>query len=136
MKVAHGWDKSSTFARRFDNDSMLARGIQKKRVISLVNAEDEVVLEKQGMLAGPILDAHTGAIYGMLKIDEIAFVDMGIRTHETFRIVCEWIGRIYANVEKYNPGATSPYACLKRAAKPLVNIAVPSLLPKPSLIAA
>jgi len=102
VEATYGWGKSSAFSPRFDRNTLLARAVlEKKRMLSVANEQDEKLLDGQGMLAGPIYDTKTGTIYGMLKIEEIAFMDMGIRTYETFRIVCEWIGRVYANVEKY-----------------------------------
>ncbi len=37
----------------------------------------------------------------MIKIEEIGFTEMGIRTHETFRIICAWIASVYVNIDKY-----------------------------------
>lgn len=103
LEICHGWeDGAMQYAREFGNANPLTASIVgQKRMLTVANEEDEVILDSQGMLAGPIIDESTGLIFGMLKIEEIAFMDMGIRSHETFRIVCEWIGRICANIEKY-----------------------------------
>jgi len=102
LEVAQGWETPNAYVSQFNPASALARNIlEKKCVLSIINEEDELLLDGQGILAGPIFDVKTGKIFGMLKIEDIAFMDMGIRTHETFRIVCEWIGHVYANVERY-----------------------------------
>jgi hypothetical protein len=109
LEASHGWVSAASYLSQFDATTPMARSIlEKKRILSIVNEADEQILNGQGMLAGPIFDTKTGKVYGMLKIEEISFMDMGIRTHETFRIVCEWVGRVYANVEKYQSACVRP----------------------------
>jgi hypothetical protein len=102
LDSAYGWDKDDEFERKYSGNSLLVRRVLKdNQVLSIVREDDERVLEGQGMLAGPIIDEESGSIFGMLKIEEAAFTDLGIRTHETFRIVCAWIARVCVNINKY-----------------------------------
>jgi hypothetical protein len=102
LDTTYGWSRFDNYRRQFDMSTPLAKCIVgKKHLLSVVNAEDEVYLGTEGILAGPIINDITGKIYGMLKIEDIGFTDLGLRTHEIFHTVCEWIAQIYANMEKH-----------------------------------
>jgi hypothetical protein len=103
LDAAYGWKDTDNFSTKFDGSSPLARNMLKKKrsFLSIINEDDENILKGQGIIAGAIFDKRTGKIFGMLKIEEIAFMDLGIRTLETFLIVCEWIAYVYTNVDKY-----------------------------------
>ena len=102
LDTAYGWDKQEDYDKKFGGSSLFVRRLLKdNQVLSIVREEDEKLLNGQGMLAGPIVDEETGAVFGMLKIEEIGFTDLGIRTHEVFRIVCGWIARVCVNINKF-----------------------------------
>jgi hypothetical protein len=104
LDAAYGWKHSDTFATHFDSNSPLARNMLKtnRSSLSILNENEENILKGQGIIAGTIYDKRTGKIFGMLKIEEIAFMDLSVRTLETFLIVCEWIAYVYTNVDKYH----------------------------------
>jgi hypothetical protein len=109
LKAAYGWRETDRYAKRFDRASVLAGHMRKAgAVLSVANEKDEKILGAQGILAGPIVDARTGHSFGMLKIEEIAFTDMDIRTYEIFRILCAWIARVYTNVEAHKAAKEIP----------------------------
>jgi hypothetical protein len=62
-----------------------------REMLSLVHKDQEKLLDGQGMLAAPIYEEDTGRLLGMLKIEKIGFINMNVSTHETLRVVCEWI---------------------------------------------
>ncbi len=98
----YGWKDNAHFATAFLSDTMLYRQIVgEKRVACILNEDDEKLLSGQGLLAGPLIDGSSGEIFGMLKIEEMNFTELGMRTVEMFRILCEWIGMAYANAGKY-----------------------------------
>lgn len=101
--VSHyGWKEAEHFVANFPSDTPLYRQIVgEKRVVCILNEDDEKLLSGQGLLAGPLIDSSSGEIFGMLKIEEMNFTELGMRSVETFRILCEWIGMAYANAEKY-----------------------------------
>jgi len=116
LDAAYGWEKTDSYEDRFHGNTSLANQVvRERRVLSIIREEDEKWLSGQGMLAGPIYDEETGKMFGMLKIEETGFTDLGIRTHETFRIVCAWIARVCVNIEKYSEGSErSPRSTKKR----------------------
>ena len=101
LLLSHGWEKEDEFARSYDAQHSLVKEAQQKHILSVTRKDEEVLLAGQGMLAGPIFDEQTGTVIGMLKIEEIGFTDIGVRSRETFRIVCAWIAKVTMNVEAH-----------------------------------
>jgi hypothetical protein len=102
VDTSYGWTSDEEFTQKFHvNSNLVRQALRKSRVLSISREDDEALLDGQGMLAGPIVDEQTGELLGMLKIEETGFTDMGIRTRETFRIVCAWIARVYVNVDAH-----------------------------------
>jgi len=102
LDTSFGWTEDDQFQKQFDIQHPLVKQILKdKRVLSVTSADDEKILQDQGMLAGTIVHQETGALMGLLKIEDMSFTEMGLRTQETFAIVCEWIARVQANVEAH-----------------------------------
>lgn len=101
LEAFYGWDRADEFSHSFKARSALAERVVKQQdYVSITSEQDEPLLAGQGVLAGPIRDVRTGRIYGMLKIEEMAFADLGIHSQEIFRVVCDWIGHVYASQEK------------------------------------
>ena len=68
-----------------------------QRVVSVANPDGEAILNGEGLIAGPLIDPATGRLIGMLRIEEMAFLDFNLSTLQTFRTMCEWVGAAYAN---------------------------------------
>jgi GGDEF domain-containing protein len=68
-----------------------------QRVVSVSTAAGEAILNGHGLMAGPLIDPTSGKLIGMLKIEEMAFLDFNLSSLQTFRTMCEWIGAAYAN---------------------------------------
>lgn len=75
--------------------------IGRKEVLSVVNEEHERILSGQGIIAGPLLDTETNTVLGMLKIEDMPFLELNLNTIETFRAICEWIALAMTNAEHY-----------------------------------
>jgi polysaccharide biosynthesis protein PelD len=116
LEATHSWTKSDNFIKQFPASSTLTRCIvEKKCILSIVHEEDEVILAGQGMMAGPVFDPRTGKLFGMLKIEDMEFMGLGVHTHEMFRIVCEWIAHIYIRKENARSSSHMPVPQLKSA---------------------
>jgi len=104
LDAAYGWRKSDTYSRQFPANTPLAQAMLNRDSgpLSIINHADEKLLMGQGIMAGVIIDKRSGKIFGMLKIEEMKFGDLGSRTRETFLLVCEWIAYVFTNVEKCN----------------------------------
>lgn len=99
--LSHAWESSDQYTRAFHpQDSLFEEVIVNKRTLCIADENDELVLNHQGMLAGPIM-AESGQILGMLKIEKIDYTDLTISTLQTFRIVCSWIANAYYQAQDY-----------------------------------
>ncbi|MCP5361526.1 MAG: GAF domain-containing protein [Hyphomicrobiales bacterium] len=102
LATTQGWDESDHFVQFYPSDTPLyQRIVGEKKILCVVNENDERILTGQGIVAGPLIDGVSGEIFGMLKVEKMDFAALNMRTIETFRIVCEWIGMAYANAGKY-----------------------------------
>ena len=96
VSTTEGWTAEDAHARVFSADSRLFHEvIARQRVVCVASREDEPVLHQEGVLAGPLMDAETGDVLGMLKIEKLGFFDLHFSNVETFRVLCDWIGQAY-----------------------------------------
>lgn len=97
-----GWDKSDNFARAFDARSPLFQAvIGAQEVVTVADSRGEEILDGQGVIAGPLIDSETGEVIGMLKVEEMGFLDYNLATLESFRILCQWLAAAYSNARSY-----------------------------------
>ncbi len=104
-----GWSREEGWMRSFDADSALFQAIVGGRqTLAVVRPADERVLGGQGVLAGPLLAADTGEIFGMLKIEELRFAGLTPATLHTFTVLCEWIGEACRNACRHAETVQAP----------------------------
>ncbi len=133
LAKSFGWSADDAYATRYNKNTPLNRDLfSQKRLLSVTDEEQEKVLGHEGMLAGPVYNEKTGAVLGFLKIEEMDFIDMGVHTFETFKIVCEWIAFTYLQAPVHRAKTMNGHKHQKRLAglgKPLipVDIALPKL---------
>ena len=103
--IQHGWGRRDRMKRLFRSDSTLFREIVgKARVVCIADPDDEIILAGQGIMAGPVINPDTGEVRGMIKIEDMGFLDLNLSTVEIFRVLCEWVGAFYANAQRYRRG--------------------------------
>jgi len=103
-----GWEKGDNFIRRFSPDSLLYLEIVgKRRVVCALNKEDAFILGGEGILAAPLLDEESKAVFGMLKIEGLDVEELTISNIEAFRLICEVAGVAYAHAMSYERTAHS-----------------------------
>lgn len=106
--TSHGWVSGDTFLRRFNLDHPIFKEITiNKRMISVINKEDEETLSGEGVMAAPLIDCHSGEVFGMLKLEQIEFFRLDIGNLETFKTLCDLIGSAYSNAKKYKEAMTN-----------------------------
>ncbi len=103
LATSEGWDGAGTvYARAFDGQSRLFQAVVgSHRTLVAASAADEQVLGGEGLLAGPLLNVDSGEVIGMLKIEEMGFLDLSVTSTENFRLLCEWIGTAYAQARRF-----------------------------------
>lgn len=102
MAVQSGWAVDDDFRRCFEPSSlMFQKVISRRQFLCAANPEDEAHLDRQGLLAGPLIQAETGTVIGMLKIEQMGFLDLHAGNVQTFKVLAEWIATAYANALRY-----------------------------------
>jgi hypothetical protein len=89
----YAWDPGDQYMKKFDKNSGLYKAIVgEKRVLVTFNDTSELLLNHEGIIAGPLIDSNTGEVFGMLKIEKMTFQSLNLRTVQLFTLLCEWIG--------------------------------------------
>jgi hypothetical protein len=102
LAMSEGWPADAgENARSFDGGAPLFQAVvgSRRTLVAAVEADDRA-MRGEGLLAAPLLNVDTGEVVGMLKIEEMGFLDLTATTIENFRLLCEWIGTAYANASR------------------------------------
>lgn len=100
--VTSGWDRKDNYPTYYTQDDKLFQHIVGMReFLSSNNTQDVSVLKNEGIIAGPMLASKNGQVVGMIKIEDVGFLNLSSLTFENFKVVCEWVGHIYANALEY-----------------------------------
>lgn len=84
-----GWLAQDSYLSTIDAGSPLFSAVvDNKTTLCVADRSAESVLDKQGLLAGPLTDSATGQVVGMLKIEEIPFQALDEVAVEMFRLLC------------------------------------------------
>jgi hypothetical protein len=98
LVAARGWTGERQLAQRYQAGSPLFQEVVgAQRFVSVATSAGASVLEGQGLLAGPLIDPHSGKLLGMLKVEELSFVDFSLSAVHTFQALCGWVAAAYAN---------------------------------------
>jgi polysaccharide biosynthesis protein PelD len=99
--IYEGWHTSDDLLREFKFSSPLFQAVvARQQVLLASDPSHELILLGQGLLAAPLIHVETGAVFGMLKIEQIGLLGMNPTTVQNFRTLCEWIGTAYANAQR------------------------------------
>ncbi len=99
--VSEGWADGDRFARVFDASSPLFQAVvSEHRHLAVVNPHDEPLLRDDGILAGPIMNADTREVIGMLKIESMNFLDLHASSVQNFQLLCAWIGAALSQAQR------------------------------------
>lgn len=102
LAAAEGWMPGDGRHEVFRSESALFRTVVGERqVVSIADADGERVLAQEGLMAGPMAHPETGELVGMLKVEDLNFLDLNFSTLQTFRAVCEWVAVAYLNAKRH-----------------------------------
>ncbi len=97
-----GWTAGDSFTRLIAPGHPLHQAIVgQRRHLSYATREDQLILGREGILAGPIASADTGALIGMIKVEQLQFLDLNFSAIQNFRILCDWIGHAFSRAEAF-----------------------------------
>jgi len=93
LNSSYAWAPEDTYQKKFNRSSELFNALViEKRILAVFLSDGEHVLRNQGILAGPLIDSTSGEVFGMLKIEEMAFTTLNHRTIQLFKLLCGWLG--------------------------------------------
>lgn len=100
--ICSGWNEEESYQRRLPASSPLYQDIVgRQHMVSCNHEKDLDILGHEGILAAPLIDHKTGQVFGMLKIEDIGFMELTHASIETFRIICEVAGMAHSNAVTY-----------------------------------
>ena len=100
--ATEGWRAGDPFRREFHAGSpVFAAVVGERRFLVASDADHEPLLEGEGVLAGPLFSEETGEVFGMLKIEGMAFHELTPAGVQNFQILCDWIGTAFAKAQRF-----------------------------------
>lgn len=100
--TSEGWTSTDNFTRRFPPAHPLFEAVAiDKRMLLMINKDDQHILKKEGLIAAPLIDPETGETFAMIKVEAIDFQSMNLSRIESFRVICDLIGKAYSNAKKH-----------------------------------
>jgi polysaccharide biosynthesis protein PelD len=100
--TCYGWTVEDKFFRRFTKDTFFYKKVvEEKKLISVITKEDQKIIEKEGLIAAPLMDPETDEVFGILKVEELSFEDLTLSNLMAFESLCAFIGISYANARKF-----------------------------------
>lgn len=100
--TSEGWAPTDKYSRRFKPDTALYKAIvDERRFVCVINADEQPILGLEGILASPLINPDSNEVFGMIKAEEMTFKNLNFIQIETFKTVCDLIGRAYANSKKH-----------------------------------
>ena len=99
---SQGWGKEEELFQQFTSEmALFSAVVGERRTVCISRPKDELILGKQGVLAGPLINPDTDELIGMLKIEKTSFSQLSIGALINFEFLCEWIASIYAKSHEY-----------------------------------
>lgn len=88
-----GWAEGDNFLTSFDATTAFYKSmVADQQVLCVSNADQQKILNNQGVMAGPLYDKDQGRVIGFIKVEQLPFMDLTFSTIENFKILCEWLG--------------------------------------------
>lgn len=98
LAAEQGSARKQPIVERYGTATPLFQAIVgRQRTVSVATPAGEAALMGQGLIAGPLIDPSSGKLVGMLKVEEMAFLDLNVSSLQTFKTMCDWIAAAYCN---------------------------------------
>ena len=98
---SEGWSEDDGFACSFGPSSPLHQAVVgHRRFLVATRPSHGLALGTEGLLAGPLICPDTDEVIGMLKIEEMDFLDLNPASVGTFQVLCTWIGAAYSSAQR------------------------------------
>ncbi len=98
LAATEGWGEGRELARRYvSTEPLYQEVVAAQRFVTVATPGGEAALRGQGLIAGPLICPASGRLVGMLKIEEMTFLDFNLSAVHTFKALCAWIASAYEN---------------------------------------
>jgi hypothetical protein len=105
-----GWASEDRFSREFrDSSAIFERIVERREFLRVTDPAHEAVLHGEGLLAGPLISVDTREVVGMLKVEDLDFLDLTPSSIQNFQILCEWIGTSLADSQRREHLRLAPF---------------------------
>jgi hypothetical protein len=102
MALQQGWQAGDSYSPAIHATSPLFEMVVgNRRVLCITDAMDEALLNGEGLLAGPLIDAENDEVVGMLKLEDLDYYDLNLVTIENFKAVCDWVATALAHARMF-----------------------------------
>jgi GGDEF domain-containing protein len=102
LAAQRGWSTDRTLAERYTASAPLFNEVVgAQRFVTVATPDGEAVLSGHGLMAGPLVDPGTGRLLGMLKVEDMPFLDFNLSSVQTFKALCGWIAAAYAHAVEH-----------------------------------
>lgn len=110
VSLQHGWETHDQYKNKYDQNSNLFKEIVGNRAMVSINSEKgQLILDDDGLMAGPLIKPGTTDVFAMVKIEDMGFLDFNLSSITNFKVLCEWISNAYANAEQVEQLKTGAY---------------------------
>lgn len=100
--TCYGWTADDHYLPRIPVGHPLYEAVaDQRRLVCVVNQNDEKILNGQGLIAAPLVDTTSNEIFGLVKIESVNFMEFTLPTLQIFKTLCELIGNAYSHARKY-----------------------------------
>lgn len=108
--LSEGWSPADRYTRIFGPTTSLFREVVvNQRHLCVASPKDQIVLGKEGILAGPIYSPETGETVGMLKVEAMDAIEFNMTTVESFRVLCNWIGTAFSRARTFEQATSRSF---------------------------
>ena len=102
LAATQGWSDDRALARRYlSTEPLFKEVVGAQRFVTATTPLGEAALHGQGLMAGPLICPSSGQLVGMMKIEDMSFLDFNLSTVHTFKALCEWIASAYVNASAH-----------------------------------
>ena len=108
--LCEGWSQNDRYTRVFGSSSALFREVViNQRYLCVANPRDQIVLGREGILAGPVYAEETGETIGMLKVESMDAIEFNMTAVESFRVLCSWIGTAFSRARTFEQATSRSF---------------------------
>lgn len=92
LVAAEGWPPEANLSQTFVRGPLVEAILESRSALLVTRPSDRLALEGEGILAAPVRSPWDGTLLGMVKIEDIGFVDLVLDTVAALEAAAGWLG--------------------------------------------